>query len=63
MPSPVLLPSPSHLSACNEESDGKGGKSNGNGNKEGNGDGGKSSGNTTVTKYGDGNGTKEGEDK
>jgi hypothetical protein len=38
------------LSACNEEGDGKGGKSNGNDNKEGNRDGGKSDGNATATR-------------
>ncbi len=51
------------MSACNEEGDGEGGKSNGNDNKEGNGDGGKSDGDATATKYGNGDGAKEGEDK
>jgi hypothetical protein len=63
MPSRVLLPSLLHLSACNKEGNGKGGKSNGNGNKEGNGDGGKSNGDVMATKDGGGNGAKEGEDE
>jgi hypothetical protein len=43
-PSPVLLPSPLHLSACDEEDDGKGGKRDGDGDKEGNDEGGKGDG-------------------
>jgi hypothetical protein len=49
----MLLSSPSHLSACGEEGNGKGGKRDGDGNEEGEGKGGKSNG----------NGVEEGEDK
>jgi hypothetical protein len=48
------------LSACNEEGNGKGGKSDGDGNKEGDGDGGKSNGNVMVTKDGGGKGNSKG---
>jgi hypothetical protein len=44
MPLPVLSPLPLHLLVCNKVGDGKGGKSNGNGNKEGDGNGGKRDG-------------------
>ncbi len=54
--SPVLLPSPSHLSACNEEGNGESNKSDGNCDKEGNGDNGKSNGNSD--KEGKGKGSK-----
>jgi hypothetical protein len=52
-PLPVLLQSPSHLSVCDEEGNGKGNKSNDNCDEEGDGDGGKSNGNSN----------KEGDDK
>ncbi len=45
---------PLHLSACNEEGDGKGGKINDNGDKEGNGNGGKSNGNGDKEGKGEG---------
>jgi hypothetical protein len=46
MQSPILSPSPSHLSACDKEGNGKGNKSNGDCNKDCDGDGGKSNGNS-----------------
>ncbi len=50
---PVLLQMPLHLSECNEEGNGKGGKRDGDGDKESKGKGGKSNG----------DGNKEGKDK
>jgi hypothetical protein len=46
MPSPVLSPSPLHLSVCDKEGDGKDDKSDGNCDEEGDGDSGKSNGNS-----------------
>jgi hypothetical protein len=41
----VLSPSLSHLSVCDKEGDGKGGKRDGDGDEEGDGEGGKGDGN------------------
>ncbi len=65
MPSPMLLLSPSHLSACNEEGDGEGNKSDGDCDEECDGDGGKSNGDSNdgaSDKEGDGKGGKRDRD-
>ena len=58
-PMPMLSPLPSHLSACNKESNGKGSNSNGKRDKEGDGDGGKS--NVNSNKESKGKGSKRDE--
>ncbi len=61
----MLLPSPSHLSACGEEDNGEGDKSNGDCDEEGDGDSGKKDGKSNKEDEGkggkrDGDGNEEG---